>query len=116
VPEWFSDPTARKRHLESGQKTFSMLCASCHGPEGDGKGPAAAALKDAAGDPAHPADLRQDRLRSGNELRDIYRVLITGLNGTPMVSFAETLSDEQRWELVAYIAELRQKHTAKGSP
>ncbi len=112
-PEWFSDPAERKRHAGAGQKTFLAHCASCHGPDGDGKGPAAVALKDDAGDPITPADLRQDRLRSGNELRDIYRVLATGLNGTPMVSFSETLSEEQRWQLVAFIAQLREEHASK---
>ncbi|MHA3773386.1 cytochrome c [Verrucomicrobiota bacterium sgz303538] len=110
LPGWFDDAAERKRRAEAGKKTFETICATCHGPEADGKGPAAAGLKDEWGEPVQPADLRQPRLRSGNELRDVYRVLVTGLNGTPMVSFAESLTDEQRWELVAYIAELRSGH------
>src|SRR5215218_7236631 len=39
--------------------------------------------------------------------RDIYRVLMTGLNGTPMVSFADALPPEQKWELAAYLLTLR---------
>ncbi|RYD82195.1 MAG: cytochrome c [Verrucomicrobiaceae bacterium] len=114
-PDWFSDLQQLERRAKAGSKTFSTNCATCHGADGDGRGPAAAALKDAAGDPIIPADLRQERLRSGNELSDIYRVLLTGLNGTPMVSFAETLTDQQRWEVVAYILQLRLKHSASAA-
>ena len=56
---------------------------------------------------AVPADLRQPYLRSGDEPGDIIRVLLTGLNGTPMVSFAETLTAEQKCEVAAYILALR---------
>ena len=54
-----------------------------------------------------PADLSQPHLRCGDDLKDIFRTLTTGLDGTPMVSFAEVLSEEQRWDVVAYIANLR---------
>jgi mono/diheme cytochrome c family protein len=47
-------------------------------------------------------------ITSGPGLSDIYRVLVTGLNGTPMPGFLETLTEEQRWELTAFIQELRQ--------
>ena len=32
---------------------------------------------------------------------------MTGLNGTPMVSFAEAFSEEQKWDLAAYVLTLR---------
>ena len=53
--------------------------------------------------PTKPADLRQPHLRCGDAPADIYRVLSTGLNGMPMVSFDATLTPEQRWEIVAFL-------------
>ena len=81
--------------------------------KGDGKGIAAPPLVNTWGDKAVPADLRQPHLRSGNDPEDIYRVLMTGLNGTPMLSFAEAFTAEQKWELVAHVIELRQEHARK---
>jgi mono/diheme cytochrome c family protein len=107
-PAWLTDDNPQREvHADKGKQTFQLICAACHGPAGDGKGLAAGALKDELGDPSVPADLRQPHLRSGDEPIDIYRVLMTGLNGTPMVSFAETLSEEQKWDVIAYILTLR---------
>jgi hypothetical protein len=71
------------------------------------KGLAAAALKNDDGSPASPADLRLAHLRSGDEPIDLFRTLSTGLNGTPMVSFADALPDPQKWDVIAYILSLR---------
>jgi mono/diheme cytochrome c family protein len=113
APDWFENEAALREHAALGKAQFAAICAACHGTDGDGKGPAAAALKDEWRFPAVPADLRQRHLRSGSELSDVYRVLSTGLNGTPMVSFADTLTPEQRWDLVAYIATLRATASAR---
>ena len=102
-PAWFSDKAQRAARAEKGKVLFANTCASCHGAAADGKGPAAAALKDVWELPAQPSDLRQPHLRCGDRPEDIYRVLATGLNGTPMVSFDETLTPEQRWEIIAWI-------------
>jgi len=59
-----------------------------------------------------PADLRQPTLRSGRTLETVYRVLLTGIEGTPMPSFAEGFTEDQRWELVAFISQLRRDHAA----
>jgi mono/diheme cytochrome c family protein len=111
-PSWLTDDAQSERHAAAGQRTFQTVCAACHGTKGDGNGPAAAGLKDIVGEPAPPADLRQPHLRSGDAPEDIYRVLMTGLNGTPMVSFAETFTPDQKWDLVAYILKLRRDFSA----
>ena len=108
-PAWWSDPDELTRRAAAGRETFRTLCATCHGETGDGKGPAAAALKDEWGDPITPADLRQRSPHAGPTARDVFRVLLTGIGGTPMVSFAAALTERQRWELAAYIGELREK-------
>jgi mono/diheme cytochrome c family protein len=112
-PAWLRDSDKLEQHATEGRKVFLTACASCHGEHADGKGPAATALKDDLGQPAQPADLREPHLRSGDEPSDIYRVLMTGLNGTPMVSFAETLSTENKWDVVAFVLKTRAEHRAE---
>lgn len=102
-PEWLRDSAQAAAHVEKGKALFVTHCASCHGTAADGKGPAAAALKDVWELPAHPSDLRQPHLRCGDRPEDIYRVLATGLNGTPMVSFDATLTPDQRWDIISWL-------------
>ena len=102
-PAWFADAAQTATHAEKGKVLFANTCASCHGAAADGTGAAAAALKDVWEQPAHPSDLRQPHLRCGDLPEDVYRVLTTGLNGTPMVSFDETLTPEQRWDIIAWL-------------
>lgn len=106
-PAWVAERQQGAPHIAAGKALFLTHCASCHGPEADGKGPAGAALVDMWQLPTKPADLRQPHLRCGDSPADIYRVLATGLNGTPMVSFDATLSPEQRWDIVAYLFTLK---------
>ena len=107
APDWLKEPAALKNHAAAGQKLFAVNCAACHGEKADGKGPAAITLKDIWGIPAAPSDLRQSHLRCGDAPADIFRVLATGLNGTPMVSFDSTLTADQRWDIIAYIFSIR---------
>ena len=108
VPKWMETAADRAKHADAGKVTFNNTCAACHGTAGDGKGPAAGQLQDMWGFKVQPADLRQPHLRCGDDWKDVYRTLTTGLDGTPMVSFAEVLTPEQRWDVVAYVASLRQ--------
>jgi mono/diheme cytochrome c family protein len=108
MPAWFNDPAATATHAESGRTLFQTACVSCHGEQGRGDGPAVTPeLKDVWGFAAQPADLTRPVLRSGRELTDVYKVLVTGLNGTPMAGFLEATTEAQRWDLVAFIASLR---------
>lgn len=106
LPAWWSDAAMRGEHAARGRQTFLATCATCHGESADGKGPAAATLRDDWGEPAAPANLTGP-LHSGETPQDLMRVLLTGIDGTPMVSFAPALSEEQRWDLVAHLAALR---------
>ena len=111
LPLWFNDKSLLSVRAEKGRTIFGMTCAACHGPDGSGRGATAANLEDAWGQPVTPTDLRQQTLRSGRTLEAVYRVLLTGIEGTPMPSFAEALTEEQRWEIVAFTAQLRRDHT-----
>jgi len=65
------------------------------------------ALKDIWGAPAAPSDLRQPHLRCGDTPTDLFRILATGLNGTPMASFDQTLTEAQRWDIIAHLMSIR---------
>jgi mono/diheme cytochrome c family protein len=113
LPEWFEDPRAVKARGEQGHLLFNMACAACHGLDGSGRGATAQDLRDSWDQPAWVSDLRQPQLRSGRDPEAIYRVLLTGIDGSPMPSFAESTTEEQRWQLVAFILELRREEAAK---
>lgn len=105
-PTWFADEEQRIRQTAAGRELFGTLCAPCHGPNGAGDGLSAATLVDADERPIKPADLRQP-LRSGPDPEDVYRTIMTGITGTPMVGFSDTLSDEQVWQLAAHVISLQ---------
>jgi len=98
--------------IDNGRKLyFKYSCQSCHGDNGYGDGPESIKgnLKDARGLPISAGNL-SDRLslKNGSTARDIYRSLMTGLDGTPMPSFADSLAgkDKEAWDLVYYVLSL----------
>ena len=75
-----------------------MRCASCHGPEGKGDGPAAAETRGNLGETVLPTDYTRGArwFKGGSDAKSIVRTLLTGLHGTPMPSFATpTTSNEE---------------------
>jgi len=84
-------------------------CAKCHGDQGAGDGPSAKTLADDWGDPDPPFDLTKGHMKGGSTGEDLYRVFMTGLNGTPMPSFAETIKPDEAWDLVHYMQSLGAK-------
>ena len=112
APEWFSEEKELRRRVGAGRELFAVSCAPCHGTQGDGHG-SVTNLVDSWGHPASARDLRLPYLRSGRQRADIYKVLVTGLDGTPMPSFAESTTEAQRWELIAYLEQLRRAARTK---
>lgn len=100
----------------------SMNCWSCHGKDGRGHGPSAASLTDDKGNPMVPFDFTSGRqFKCGDTDKDMFRDLVTGLDGTPMPSFASAMTEEQKWDVVHYIRTLssskpRQETKAQASP
>ena len=82
-------------------------CLACHGAGGRGDGPSAPTLKDARELPIDATDLtRPNRFKNGSSPEDVYRTLMTGLAGTPMPSYADSLEPGQAWDLVYYVLSL----------
>lgn len=107
APDWMDDGDKLKVHQAKGKELFVITCVPCHGPEGKGDGPNAAQLVDMWEHPIKPGNLRVERLRQGDESTDWFRVLTQGIAGTPMPTFSESLTEEQRWQIVAYLQQLR---------
>jgi cytochrome c oxidase cbb3-type subunit 2 len=101
--------------VKRGAELFqSMNCWLCHGKQGRGNGPSAPSLTDSKGFPITPFDFTSGtRFKCGESDQAIFRDLITGLDGTPMPSFADALKPDQVWDIAHYINALR---TGKGIP
>jgi len=101
-------PKFTKELTAKGKEVWNKVqCASCHGDGGKGDGGSASTLRDDWGYPITPRDFTSGPLKVGDEPEDLYRAFQTGLNGTPMPSFAESITPEESWALVAYVRSLR---------
>jgi cytochrome c oxidase cbb3-type subunit 2 len=89
-------------------------CNQCHGGEGKGDGPSANELKDESGNPIVPTNLTFRPFKSGPNPEDLYRTISTGLNGTPMPSYADVLTRKERWALVFYILSIATQERPRG--
>lgn len=84
----------------------SAKCWECHGHSGKGDGQKAPGLKDDFGFPIRPADLTSGQFKSGAGVEDIFRTISTGLSGTPMPTFKDSFSEQDRWALAYYVLSL----------
>jgi mono/diheme cytochrome c family protein len=102
------EPPSSPESIQRGAELFqSMNCWSCHGKDGRGYGPSAATLTDSKGYPITPFDFTSgSRFKCGESDRDMFRDLVTGLDGTPMPSFASAMNTDQKWDVVHYIRSL----------
>jgi len=82
-----------------GTSVFKINCEACHGPQGHGDGPAGATL-----DP-QPKNLAVLQAAAGDDY--LYWRINTGREGTSMVAWKGVLTDEQIWQLVAFIRTLK---------
>jgi len=105
IPE---PPPYSAQSAQLGREVYErMECFLCHGDQGRGDGPSAPTLEDDAGRHIRPADMtKRWTFRGGPSRKEIYRTFSTGMNGTPMPSYADLLKDEERWRLVDYIYSL----------
>jgi mono/diheme cytochrome c family protein len=109
-PEWVGSPSS----VEKGKRVYKeMKCWECHGYEGKGDGPKADKLKDDWGKRIWPFDFTTGDLKRGTSPENIYITFTTGLDGTGMPSYEDSLSEEDRWHLVSYTLKLMGKIKTK---
>ncbi len=91
-----------------GRDVFNRVqCQACHGDHGEGDGPASSSLRDETGQPIAPFNFIHGELHCGSRPEDLYRTFMTGMDGTPMPSFAASLEPHDAWDLVHYVRSLR---------
>jgi len=86
-----------------GSELFGVYCANCHGKQGKGDGPRAAALQPPPRD--FTAGLFKFRSTPSGSLPtrdDLFHTLSGGLRGTAMMPFAD-LAEIERWALVEQV-------------
>lgn len=84
-------------------------CYKCHGTGGRGDGPSANTLRYDNELPVRPADFAKPQdFKCGPRPTDLFRTLVNGMDGTPMPSFAEGMTDAQRWDLVQFVLSVGQ--------
>lgn len=105
VPADFKDKTNPTPDAKAeGEKLFKAQCVSCHGDNGDGDSPTGKALKPVAADLT--AAGFQDAVKDDYIFWRITIGAAGGPEGSGMTAF-NTLSEEQRWQIVAYVRSLK---------
>ena len=82
-----------------GAKVFQVNCEPCHGPKGHGDGPAGAAL-----DPK-PKNLGVIQQMAGDDF--LFWRVATGSPGTSMAPWQGILTEDQIWQVVAFVRTLQ---------
>lgn len=123
-PRWKTEKSGTPIHVPAetpvsvesilhGRELFQkMECWKCHGPEGYGDGPSASTLTDSKDNPIRPYNFSTgSRFKCGESNQDLYRIFMTGVDGTPMPSFADVLQPNDAWDLVHFLRTLQVVHT-----
>ncbi len=107
------NPVARtKESLMEGKNLFNTYCIVCHGPSGEGDGLVAATKDWPRPLYPRPPSLQSDKIRDYKD-GQIFHIMTMGQNLMP--SYAEKLSEEERWSVVHYLRALyRSKHPSDG--
>jgi mono/diheme cytochrome c family protein len=81
--------------LARGQQLYQQNCMVCHGVQGRGDGPAARAMR------PPPADLTQHV--TAHTEGELWWWITNGVAGTQMPAWKNSLSDNERWDVLNYI-------------
>jgi cytochrome c oxidase cbb3-type subunit 2 len=104
-----AEPEVTADRIKAGQALFQKLeCWKCHGVEGRANGPSADTLQDDQNRPIKPFNFHDGtRFKCGSTDQDLYKIFMTGLDGTPMPSFADNVKPDEAWDLVFYLRTLQ---------
>ena len=89
---------SRKR----GATIYQRHCLGCHGPVGDGQGPAAAFIYPP---PLNFTTLLRHDIEGGATGGMLYYQIMNGITGTAMPYFKRELESEKIWDVSNYVAE-----------
>jgi mono/diheme cytochrome c family protein len=113
-----AEPPVTIESIAHGKALFTKLeCWKCHGPHGEGDGPSAATLTDSKDQPIRPYNFAlgkdDSRFKCGSTNQDIYKIFMTGVDGTPMPSFADVIQPNDAWDLVHFLRTLQVNRHSK---
>ncbi|HLX85927.1 MAG TPA: cytochrome c [Terriglobales bacterium] len=113
-----AEPAVTIDSIAHGKLLFTKLeCWKCHGPHGEGDGPSAATLTDSQDNPIRPYNFSlgkaDSRFKCGSTNEDIYKIFMTGVDGTPMPSFADVIQPNDAWDLVHFLRTLQVNRPSK---
>jgi len=108
------EPKLTLDSIKHGGELFQKLeCWKCHGQEGRGDGPSASTLTDSNDQPIRPYNFTSsNRSKCGHTNTDLFRIFMSGLDGTPMPSFADVVKPEEAWDLVHYLRTLQYNNSS----
>ncbi|HWW87765.1 MAG TPA: c-type cytochrome, partial [Vicinamibacterales bacterium] len=97
-------PGTSPASIERGRALYGLQgCAGCHGPDGRKGG----FIEDAKGYPTPIRDLTAPwTFHGGSAPARVWLRLTTGLAGSSMPSYANALTDGERWDLVSFVESL----------
>jgi len=107
------EPDVTAERIKAGRDVYARVqCWKCHGVLGQANGPSAATLTDDLGRPIAAFNFTEGaKPKCGDTDRDIYRIFMTGLDGTPMPSFADNIKPDEAWDLVFYLRTLMSQNS-----
>jgi cytochrome c oxidase cbb3-type subunit 2 len=107
------EPEVTAERIKAGRDVFARVqCWKCHGVVGQANGPSASTLTDDLGRPIAPFNFTEGaRPKCGSSDADIYRIFMTGLDGTPMPSYADNIKPDEGWDLVFYLRTLMSQNS-----
>ena len=89
---------ATEQSVAAGKRTYSRLCARCHGASGKGDG-------GGAGAGGQPADFTDDTWEFGASDGEIFSVIHDGTSAD-MEAYGERLGETEIWQLVNFLRSL----------
>ncbi len=102
-----AEPEITEARLASGAEVYTRLkCAACHGDDGWGDGPSSLTLKNDAKERVYPTNIAIGIFKGGTSGENLYKRIATGLDGSPMPSYAAEASPEEIWDVVHYTQSL----------
>ena len=112
-------PATEESVQRGAELVVEKKCVECHGMEGRGDGNAFN-LKDDWGFSIQPADWRKCWNFRGSRqdpynVANIFRTFSTGVNGTPMPSFADNTTVDERWDIANFVNSLCERDP-EGNP